>query len=110
MKFLALAAIAIALSGCLSCEPLLEVRNCLDHQCEPSANAVAVAWNAQHAADWPEVDRLLRATPAGEHEHAAWTEAKESAFWNAFGVSGDEPELIVTTDDGRFRVRILTCA
>ena len=109
MRLVAVIALGL-LSGCLSCQPLLEVRHCLVDQCPPSEDAVAVVWTGAHAAQWPEVDALLRATPPGEHEHRDWPATKEQAFWDAFGVSGDERELIVTTDDGRFRVRVLTCA
>lgn len=109
MRLVLAATLAALVGGCVSCEPLLEVRHCLPTQCDPSDDAVAVVWTGAEAAEWPEVDALLRATPPGEHEHRTWTAAQEQAFWDAFGVSGDERELIVTTEDGRFRVRVLTC-
>ncbi|MGB1586700.1 MAG: hypothetical protein ACPHID_06615 [Thermoplasmatota archaeon] len=110
MKHLLLVAALLAGAGCLDCQPLLEVRNCLDHQCDPSDDAVELDWTPQLAADWPELDAAMASTPPGDHHHNTWDEATEQALWDAFGVTGDEKELIVQHDDGRFRIRVLTCA
>lgn len=110
MRLLGLACLALLLSGCVSCQPLLDVRNCLDSQCVPSGDAVELDWTPQLAAEWPELDAAMAATPLGDHHHNTWDEAMEQALWDAFGVTGDEKELIVHHDDGRFRIRVLTCA
>ncbi len=111
MRALLLLSLALLppLSGCFGCEPLLEVRNCLEAQCAPSDDAVEVAWGAADAEAWPDVDALLRATTLGDHEHQQWTREREDAFWAHYGVDGDERELIVLLDGERFRVRVLTC-
>lgn len=101
--------LGVLLPGCLGCQPLLEVRHCLEAQCEASPDAVEVAWGAADAEAWPDVDRLLRAAEAGEHEHMEWTGAQEDAFWAHYGVGGEERELIVHRDGERFRVRVLAC-
>ncbi len=107
---LTLALALVGASGCIECEPLLEVRHCLETQCEPSADAVAVAWTQSDAAMWPDLDRILRSLEAGAHEHLKWTPEQEAALWDHYGVAGDEKELIVTLDDERYRVRVLSCA
>ena len=109
-----LAAVVVALPGCLSCEPLLEVRHCLDGQarCLPedwSDDAKGVNWTTELAAAWPDVTALMDATDLGTHAHLKWTPEREDALWAAFGVSGDEPELFVTYRDDVYRVRVLTC-
>ncbi len=111
-RFLLLALMAVtaaALSGCVACQPLLEVRNCLDHQCQPSPDAMEVVWSSQHAADWPQIDALLDATNLGEHEHRKWDQAQEKAFWDYWGATGDQRELIVQHEGQTFRIRVLTC-
>lgn len=110
MKHFLLLGLLVATAGCLDCQPLLEVRNCLDHQCVPSDDAMELDWSAELAAQWPELDALLGSTELGAHGHREWTEAQEQALWDAFGVTGDQPELIVHHGDDRFRIRVLTCA
>lgn len=103
-----LSVLATGLSGCTSCEPLLDVRHCLDG-CEPGPDAVEVVWMEEDAEAWPDVERLMDGLPAGEHDHAEWTEAQAQAFWDHYGVEGDEPELVVHRDEQQYRVRVLSC-
>jgi hypothetical protein len=98
-----------SLAGCLSCEPLLEVRNCLDHQCVGSNDAVRLNWTAELASAWPQIDHDMATTLPGEHHHADYTPVREDALWAAFGVTGDEPELIIQNGEQTFRVRVLNC-
>lgn len=99
----------VFLAGCLDCQPLLEVRHCLERQCDPSPDAVEVAWTEEDAQTWPDVDRLMDRTELGEHEHRKWTHEREQAFWQQYGVTGDRRELIAEKDDELYRVRVLTC-
>ncbi len=97
------------LAGCFGCEPLLEVRHCLDTQCAGSSDAVRLNWTQELADQWPELDAFFGHVELGEHEHKHWTRDKEQALWAAFGVEGDEPELIIQHGEDRYRVRVLTC-
>ncbi len=101
--------VAVANSGCTSCEPLLEARNCLDSQCVPSDDAVTITWSAEDARKWPQVDAMLRGLEPGEHDHMAWSNEPSNAILAHYGVEGDEPELIIHLDEERLRVRVLGC-
>lgn len=99
---------APSLSGCASCQPLLDVRHCLDG-CGTGPDAVEVVWTEEDAEAWPDVDRLLRTAEAGEHEHMEWSRERSVAFWDHYGVEGKEPDLVVHRDEEQYRVRVLTC-
>ena len=100
-------AFAALLSGCTTCEPLLEARHRVD---VPDGIAVQT-WTDADARAFPELDDLLRATPIGDHGHVTWTSARERALWAHYGIDLDQPakELWFDLDGEVYRVRVLSC-
>ncbi len=86
----------------------MEVRHCID-ECAMSDDAISVAWTQADAEMWPAFHALIEAADAGEHQHATWTSAEERAFWDHYGVTGDEKELHVTYDGESYRLKVLSC-
>ena len=69
-------------------------------------------WDSAYAEQWPQVDQLLRSTPPGEHAHAKWYRAKEINWWYHWGMdpNGTENELFLETEEGLYRISVLSSA
>lgn len=110
------AGLMVPVSGCLACEPELEVYHCraATGRCDP-AGGPTVAWNPDLAGLFPDVARLLAEVPPGKHAHAGWTEARQDAFWSFYQVDPDAEakQVFLTTGNGTaqqlFQVRVLEC-
>ncbi len=98
----------LLLAGCLECEPLMEVRHCLD-DCAASDDAVFAEWTQEDAEMWPAFHALIIKAELGEHEHAKWTSEQEHAFWAHYNVTGDRKELHVTFEGESYRLKVLSC-
>ena len=104
---------ALALPGCTdACLPLLELRPCTDEgACGRRAQDPELAWDEAWAQAWPDVDRLLRRVPSGEHGHADWDRATAERWWRAVGVDPEAPQkqVFIRHEGALHRVRVLTC-
>lgn len=117
MRALVLVALAAAmsapLSGCLSCEPSLDVRRCRpgSETCAPSPADRVADWNPELASLFPDVARLMGEVAEGKHAHTDWTPGQQEAFWAFWGVPDDAAHKQVFLRDGGelFRVRVLDC-
>ena len=100
-------ALAVAVSGCTTCEPILEVR----HRDVAPDGVDVRPWTAEDGRTWPGVEALMRATGPGDHGHEDWTRQQERAFWQHYGIDLDQPEkeLWFVLDGEVYRVRVLTC-
>ncbi len=119
MRALALALLAgllVPVSGCLSCQPQLDVHHCRG----PTGrcllgDAKPIAWNPDLDGLFPDIDRLLGSVAVGEHGHATWSEEQADAFWKLYQVdpdSADKQVFLTTQDDAGeqlFQVRVLEC-
>ena len=101
------------LSGCFTCQPHLDVRQCRpgSDTCAPGEGDRVADWNPDLASVFPDVARLLDETPLGKHSHAEWTAQQEAAFWQFWDVPLDDPEkqVFLRHDGGLYRVRVLSC-
>jgi hypothetical protein len=104
---------ALVLPGCLSCQPLVDVRHCTDQtgDCEPRQGDPVVDWNPDLGDLWPDIARLMASTAEGRHEHATWSNSEAAAFWAFWNVPADraEKQVFLRHDGELFRVRILAC-
>ena len=109
---LLLAALVAPASGCLACQPQLDVHRCRDDtgRCDTSATK-PVAWEPGAASLFPDVARLMEGLEPGLHAHAGWTQEQEEAFWAFYHVPADEPEkqVLLDADGALFQVRVLAC-
>jgi hypothetical protein len=104
---------ALVLPGCLSCQPLVDVRHCTDlgSDCEPRDGDPVVDWNPDLADLWPDLSRILSSTVEGRHEHALWSDSEAAAFWAFWNVPEGraEKQVFLRHEDNLFRVRVLAC-
>lgn len=113
---LALFALALAapLSGCIACEPRLDVHHCRAEagRCDTVGEVVA-DWHSDpsHMALFPGIDELLRSVTPGEHGHRAWSEERAQAFWAFYQVPAhrEDKQVFLRHDGALFHVRVLAC-
>lgn len=106
-------ALAASASGCLGCNPTLDVRHCrpASETCAPSPGDRVADWNPDLANVFPDVARLLEEAPLGKHLHADWTEGQERAFWEFWDVppEAEDKQVFLRHDGSTYRVRVLSC-
>jgi hypothetical protein len=112
---IALLAVALAapLSGCLSCVPHLDVRNCAPDSelCRPGEGDRVLDWDPQVGTVFPDVAVLLASTELGRHGHADWTREQADAFWAFWDMppTGVDRQVFFREGGELFRVRVLEC-
>ncbi|HLF16129.1 MAG TPA: hypothetical protein VI796_01695 [Candidatus Thermoplasmatota archaeon] len=115
LALLLVLAVAAPLSGCLDCQPQLDVRHCMPASttCLPGEGDPVVDADdpVRGAEAFPGIRGLMETTPAGEHSHAGWNATLEEAFWAAHGIPLEQAGKQVFYRDGEalFRVRVLSC-
>lgn len=105
-------ALPAGLSGCLDCQPLLDVRHCSEiPPCAPVEGDPVVEWTPDLAQQWPQLADLIEKARDGKHQHAEWTQEQTDAFWADWNVPAEREHkaLFVTDGEATFRVRVLTC-
>ena len=111
---LLVAALAAPLSGCLSCEPQLDVHRCGREtgRCDTTDEVVAEwASDPSHMTLFPGIDELLRSVEPGAHGHRSWSEDRAQAFWAFYNVPADraDKQVFLRHEGGLFHVRVLAC-
>jgi hypothetical protein len=111
---LLLLALATPLSGCITCDPRLDVHHCRTEtgRCDPAGEVVA-DWESDpsHMALFPGIDELVRSLGPGEHGHRAWSDERAQAFWAFYQVPEDRPDkqVFLRSEGNLFHVRVLAC-
>ena len=108
-----LTAVAVALTGCTTCHPHLDVRLCRpdSETCAPAPGDTVSDWDPELASVFPDVARLIAEVPLGKHLHADWTEEQERAFWRFWDVplDAEDKQVFLRHDGGLYRIRVLSC-
>ena len=107
-------ALAVPLSGCLTCQPQLDVHHCRTPtgRCDTTGEVVS-DWNGEGSLKtlFPGIDELVRSVPPGGHGHRAWSEDRAEAFWKFYNVPLDrkDKQVYLRHEGELFHVRVLEC-
>ncbi|MEK6976336.1 MAG: hypothetical protein AABY18_08350 [Candidatus Thermoplasmatota archaeon] len=108
------AALAAPLSGCLTCEPQLDLHHCRNAtgRCAMAGQVVA-NWTSEPnlMALFPGIDELVQSLEPGEHGHRKWSDERAETFWQFYNVPADraDKQLFLQHDSQLFHVRVLAC-
>ena len=107
-------ALTTPLSGCLTCEPQLDVHRCrAEHGRCDTLGEVVSDWgsDASHMTLFPGIDELMKSLEPGAHGHRAWSEDRARAFWAFYQVPEDreDKQVFLRSEGTLFHVRVLGC-